>query len=198
MKTVTLLISVVLTSFLASCGEDIETLPTDSSAISKRNAGDLVFTLQVLNMEGEPQAVFQEGENFLLDFTIENKGENEVLICECDLPQAIDDFFAVYRVFEDDKGNPEKTLIGKPYDGIYGFFDLPVTGVKAKEKIEYRLSWIAIEGVAYPAPVNNMSATVDGFSLAEQEPLPLGNYMVAFPVEEYSIDTSFEVRFIVQ
>ncbi len=198
MKTSIILITILMTGILAGCGEDVETLSSDSSAVNSKKSGDLIVTLQVLNMKGEPQAVFQQGENFMLDLIIENKSKNDVLLCECNLPDVIDDFFAVYRIVEDDKGNPEKTLIGKPYDGIYGFFDLPTTGVRAKEMIEYRLPWIAVEGEKYPAPENNISVGTDFFIVTNQEPLLPGNYVVAFPIEKYGIDTSFEVNFVVQ
>ena len=70
MKPSLLLIAALLVGFLASCGEDIETLSTDSSAVDQKRIGDLTFTLQVLNMEDEPQAVFKKGENFMLVLTI--------------------------------------------------------------------------------------------------------------------------------
>ncbi len=59
MKTLNVLLVTLLCGFLISCEEDIETLPTDSDAIVRKKAGDLIFTLQVLNMDEEPQSAFK-------------------------------------------------------------------------------------------------------------------------------------------
>ena len=196
MKTLTILTASILTIFLFGCGEDIETLPTDSDAIVRKKAGDLTFTLQVLNMDEEPQSAFRKGENFILDFTIENKGKNTVELCDCDLP-AVDNFFAVYKVFSDDRSDADTTLIGKPWLGIVGARDMAITGIKGKEKIEYRIPWQALPNESFPAPKNNISTTVDYFVASEQEPLSQGKYTVGFSLQEYGIESSFAIYFIV-
>ena len=196
MKTLTILTASILTIFLFGCGEDIETLPTDSDAIVRKKAGDLTFTLQVLNMDEEPQSAFRKGENFILDFTIENKGKNTVELCDCDLP-AVDNFFAVYKVFSDDRSDADTTLIGKPWLGIVGARDMAITGIKGKEKIEYRIPWQALPNESFPAPKNNISTTVDYFVASEQEPLSQGKYTVGFSLQEYGIKSSFAIYFIV-
>ncbi len=198
MKTTITIFAIFATGFLASCGEDIETLPTDSGAISIKKSGDLVFTLQVLNMDGKPQAIFREGENFFLDFTIENKGKNTVELCDCDLPYATDDFFAVYRVFSDDTGNAEKTLVGKPWDGLGGARDAPITGIRSKEKIEYKVLWSAPKDESFPAPENNISTTIDYFISSEEELLSPGEYTTGFILEDYGVDSDFAVYFTIQ
>ncbi len=200
MKTSIILVATLMTGILAGCGEDeLKTLRTDSSAVSRKKSGDLIATLQVLNMEGEPQAVFKQGENFMLSLIIENKSKHTVELCQCDLPYAIDDFFAVYRVFEDDQGNREKTLIGKPFDGgLLAARDSPITGVRSKQQIEYRIPWLGSRVEAYPAPENNISSTVDYFFLADQKPLLPGAYTVGFSLGEYGIDNEFSIYFTVE
>lgn len=196
MKISMIILATLLTSILISCGEDIETLPTDYDAIVRKKAGDLIFTLQVLNMNEEPQSTFREGENFILDFTIENKGKNTVKLCDCDLPAA-DNFFAVYKVFSDDQGSADTILIGKPWIGIVGARDMAITGIRGKEKIEYRIPWQALPNESFPAPKNNISTTVDYFVASEQEPLSQGKYTVGFSLQEYGIESSFAIYFIV-
>ncbi len=196
MKTLTILTASILTIILSGCGEDIETLPTDSEAIVRKKAGDLIFTLQVLNTDEEPQSAFRKGENFILDFTIENKGKNTVALCDCDLP-AVDNFFAVYKVFSDDRSDADTTLIGKPWLGIVGARDMAITGIKGKEKIEYRIPWQALPNESFPAPENNISTTVDYFVPAAQDPLSSGEYTTGFSLQEYSIDGDFAIHFTV-
>lgn len=198
MKTTLIFIMAFLTGLLNSCGEDIESLDSDSSAVSSKKSGDLIATLQVLNMEGEPQAIFKQGENFMLSLIIKNKSKHTVELCQCDLPYAIDDFFAVYRVFEDDNGNREKKLIGKPFDGLGGAYDSPITGVRGKQQIEYRIPWMVPLNESFSAPENNISATIDYFIPVTQEPLSAGAYTVGFSLDEYGIDDEFSIYFTVE
>ena len=101
-KTLLQLSIIVLLAFIvAGCEDEVKPLSTNSSAIDRISVGDLTFTLQMLNMHGQPQAQFAEGEDFQFQFIIENSSNGEYqLPVPWDFPVANDEFFALYRTIE--------------------------------------------------------------------------------------------------
>jgi len=98
MKMSCLLIAAIAVGFIAGCSDDLENLSPDSGAKSVIRAGDLTFTLQLLDMQGMPQNRFNEGENFQFQFIIENRGKEDFTPpVPWDFPVMEKDFFAVYQ-----------------------------------------------------------------------------------------------------
>ena len=152
MKKAILLVStaVLLALTAAGCEDEVESLSTDSSAVDRVRAGDLTFTLQILNMQGEPQAQFEEGENFQFQFIIENKADSSVgLPVYWDFPVANEDFFSLFRKTRESGG---KARIGKSFDIGPNFRDLAFAGIPANGRTIYTMPWIASQDSMYVMP----------------------------------------------
>ena len=122
-KTIILLSTVVLLAMTATgCEDEVESLSTDSPAIDRVRVGDLTFTLQIFNMQGEPQAQFEEGENFQFQFVIENRGDSTyILPVAWIFPFVNDEFFRLYKKTQESGG---KADLGKSFtsgSNTFGF-----------------------------------------------------------------------------
>lgn len=120
MKTTILKISAFLLLFSmgAGCEKEAEQLweisPTSESAIIQKEVDGIQFKFCLLNKEGEPATIFNEGENFTFSFSIKNNFEDTVIIT----PEFISsEFFRVYHT-------QDNIDMGKPWTGSWCLFRL--------------------------------------------------------------------------
>lgn len=74
------------------------------------------FEFQLLDEQGNPSTVFEEGENFILSFSIINPGSETVYLKQNSLNT--DNFLRVYKISESSEGTG-KIDMGKPYEGVF-------------------------------------------------------------------------------
>ncbi|OFX56851.1 MAG: hypothetical protein A2066_19145 [Bacteroidetes bacterium GWB2_41_8] len=149
MKTTLLKISFIflfLSLIGAGCEKDEELLweisPDSETSVIQKEVDGIEFKFCLLNENGEPTSVFNEGENFTFQFSFKNNTPDTVVVT----PEFInDDFFRVYQVVD----SKQKDL-GKPYDGIwceyvaiFNYFKL-----KTKETGGLQCPWVSLEGEA--------------------------------------------------
>lgn len=195
-KTIPSTLLIIFATIIAwSCEK--ESLIQNNSAVHTETHGDLKFVYQVTDMEGNPKAVFQEGENIMFSFAIKNQGKETERVCICYIPVDFDEFFKVYSVYNEE-GREQRSEVGKPHYGAGGTANLPILEVKGKTTFGYAIPWMAEDGVDYPAPHNNTDKTGGGFGHNENDPLPKGEYYSGFTLEYNDQDLTFEVFFSVQ
>ncbi|MGB3589070.1 MAG: hypothetical protein WBA23_21160, partial [Tunicatimonas sp.] len=151
-KAVTIFNAVVMVVLTAvGCEDEVENLATDSSAVDRVQVGDLTFTLQILNMQDEPQAVFEKGENFQFQFVIENRGDSTYqLPVYWIFPSQNPEFFTLYKKTQESGG---KARLGRSFDMGSNFYDLSPEVVPAKGKTIYTMPWLTDRDSVYLMPV---------------------------------------------
>lgn len=104
--------SLILLAF--SCHNSEPTLAIMQTESNSIKVGEVECILLVTDLQGKPQTVFKQGENFLLSFTIKNHSDQEVRVCEGSLlSKIVPELFTVYQEL-----NEGKFPIGKPYESI--------------------------------------------------------------------------------
>lgn len=198
MKTTLILIMAFLTGLLSGCGEDDElvTLRTDSSAIARKRVGDLTFTLQILNMQDKPQAVFQEGENFQFEFIIENTGSSIYqLPVYWYFPITDDEFFALYRKTQESRN---KVFLGKSFQGGANTNDASIIYVPDGEPLIYRIPWYTLDDTVYSMPLSSERKYIK----PENKSIPSlksGEYFTGFTIKYSEADSArMEVSFSIE
>ena len=191
-----MLIVILTTGFLASCGEDIETLSTDSSAVDQKRIGDLTFTLQVLNMEDEPQAVFKKGENFQFQFIIANMGDSGYqLPVYWYFPMTDAEFFTLYRKTQE---SGSKTSLGKSFQSGANTNDAPFVYIPGEESLVYKIPWYTQDDTVYNMPFSSERKYIR-LKNRTIPSLGSGEYFTGFTVHYNETDSvRMEVNFIVQ
>ena len=188
---------------LASCDEEVEALSSDSTAIDRVRVGDLTFTLQVLNMQGEPQAQFEEGENFQFQFVIENSGKDGYQSSlPWNFPTANEEFFALYRKTQESGG---KAYVGKFFWMGYNFRDFKLIAIPGNAKMIYTIPWLTEEDSVYIMPEYEgkgpEGAIERQYIKTEMSPSPIeaGEYFTGFTVQYSETDSlRLETSFIVK
>ena len=203
MKKAILLVStaVLLALTAAGCEDEVESLSTDSSAVDRVRAGDLTFTLQILNMQGEPQAQFEEGENFQFQFLIKNTGEDKYqLPIPWFFPVANDEFFALYRRSQESGG---KAYVGKFFRMGSNFRDQKIIALPGNSTYIYTIPWIIDENSTYIMPeYEGALADLDREYIKTEASAPVletGEYFTGFTVQygesdSVRLETSFTVK----
>jgi len=107
--------TVILLFALISAGcqkDDIFELQIgDENAVIEHEVNGIEFKFCLLNEQGEPATVFNEGENFTFRFTFINHTSDTIIVSRDFINK---DFFRVFSVM-----SSEKQDLGKPYTGIW-------------------------------------------------------------------------------
>jgi hypothetical protein len=120
MKTTILKFSALLLLFSligAGCEkeEDLFELQIgDKDATLIKEVNGIEFKFCLLNEQGEPATVFNEGENFTFQFSITNFKKDSIIITTEFIN---DEFFRVYRMTGDSKSD-----MGKPWTGVWCYY----------------------------------------------------------------------------
>ncbi len=203
MKMLIFISIMLLTGILAGCGEDeLKTLRTDSSAVARKRAGDLTFTLQILNMQGKPQDRFQEGENFQFQFIIENDGRDRyILPVAWVFPFTSNEFFALYRK---DQEIEDTVRLGKSFKSGSNTLDLLPELVPARGATIYTMPWLTENDSVYIMPECTVEDPInrDRYYIAAEDPTsPVrpGDYFTGFTIPYNEKDSvRMEVSFRVE
>jgi len=195
-----MLAAVVLIALTAAgCQGDIEDLSTHSSAVDRIRVGDLTFTLQILNMQGEPQAVFEEGENFQFQFIIENRGDSAyALPVAWDFPTVNEEFFKLYRRTNESGG---KANLGKSFRSGSNFTDLHRAWVPARGAAVYTIPWLTKKDITYimPTYIPEPDSRIKRYYMALDHPpgqVGPGAYFTGFTLKHTDTDSvRMEVSF---
>ena len=190
---------VLLTLMAAGCEDEVENLSTDSAAVDRVRVGDLTFTLQILNMQGKPQAQFKEGENFQFQFVVKNNSKKAyVSSIPWDFPIVDEDFFALYRNTQESGG---KAYVGKFFEMGKNFRDLNAIEIPGNSNITYTIPWMIDEGSVYNMP-EDYSSKIDREYIKTETSAPLlkdGEYFTEFTVKYNEVDSiHLEASFIVR
>lgn len=160
--------------------------------------GDLEAVLQVTDLQGKPKSSFREGENFLLSFTVKNRGKQDARIGRWDFPTVIQDFFAVYKITQEGVG---KHRVGKPFTTGGNSLDLHSQLVPAEGQIEYNVPWMSETGQrfimpTFSKPEKNFNPRL--YQAVEMLPLSKGKYFSGFTLEQDGKELAFKVEFEVK
>ena len=206
-KPITFLSLIVLMALTAAgCEDEVESLSTDSSAVDRVRAGDLTFTLQILNMQGEPQSEFNEGENFQFQFVIENKGDSAyTLPVLWAFPSDNKEFFRLYRKTKESGG---KADLGKSFKLGGNFLDAHPAWIPAQGASVYTVPWLTERDTAYVMPKYLDPRGILGDAILDRRyvavedspaPLQIGTYFTGFTVsytenDSVRLETSFKIE----
>lgn len=120
MRSIHLKISFVLLilCFLgAGCEKEDELFweisPDSKTAVIQKEVDGIEFKFCLLNEQGEPATVFNEGENFIFSFSFKNKMQDPIVVTTEFISS---NFYRVYRSID-------KTDMGKPWTGIWCNYD---------------------------------------------------------------------------
>lgn len=112
------LIFLFLSLMGAGCEKEEEQLweisPTSKSAIIQKEVDGIQFKFCLLNKEGEPATIFNEGENFTFSFSIKNNFEDTLIITTEFISS---EFFRVFHT-------QDNIDMGKPWTGLWCEFRL--------------------------------------------------------------------------
>src|SRR5690606_22792500 len=192
----------LITAFCTlGCTQDTSLLDQapDNPAIDVKTYGDLEFVYQVTDMEGNPQSTFREGENLMFSFVVKNRSdEDKPVFNRWWFPNAIDDFFALYRT-----NSKDKILIGKSFKIGGNTYDGFGQGVPAQSEIEYRIPWLTQKDTYYIMPIHRPERDIfnkRGYVAAEPLPEPLlqGEYYSGFTFELQDEEISFSITFLIK
>ncbi len=193
-KMVLMLVTLSLTAF--SCDRSEEIFNQAGGARHVQQWGDLEAVLQVTDLQGKPQSSFREGENFLMSFTVKNRGKQDARIESWAFP-AGNDFFAVYKSTHEGDG---KSRIGKPFRIGANSYDYAPQIVPATKEIHYAAPWLSEKGKIYRLPIYNNtenSFTQRYYEAVETSPLGKGQYYSGFTLEHEGKELAFEISFTV-
>lgn len=149
----------------AGCVKDEEFLELqigDKNAVIQKEVDDIEFKFCLLNENGEPATVFNEGENFTFQFEFRNLTENEIKFS----PSFInDDFFKV-------KNNDID--FGKPWQSVFcEYVSLPEYFILKKSETNIlQINWVVVGDI--PSGIYPFCPT------SQRELLRKGNYYTQF------------------
>ena len=196
---VSLCVVVLLALTATGCEDEVESLSTDSSAIDRVKVGDLTSTLQILNMQGQPQTQFEEGENFQFQFIIENRGDSAyVLPVYWGFPFLNKDFFALYRKTQESGG---VSYLGKSFQPGANTNDLAFASIPANRTSIYTMPWLTEKDTPYIMPVFLPASDLSNprqYVAIENPPSSInpGEYFTGFTLQYNETDSArLEVSF---
>ncbi|CAN5840321.1 hypothetical protein BH24BAC1_BH24BAC1_38750 [soil metagenome] len=196
LKGILLLTLLTLTAF--SCDRAEEAFSQASGARHVQRWGDLEAVLQVTDLQGKPKSSFREGENFLLSFTVKNRGKEDARIVHWDFPFVIQDFLAVYKIIQEADG---KNWVGKPFKSGPSSYDLAPQVVPAESQLEYVFPWMSETGQRYVMPIYSKperNVNKRHYEAVETQPLSKGRYYSGFTLEQEGKELAFRVKFEVK
>ncbi len=171
----------------------VEISPNSKDTVIQKSIDGIDFKFCLLNENGEPATIFNEGENFSFYFSVINNRENDSLCFDPDFVYNKDvDFCKVFDSENQDLGRPyellciEDILICFPFNTADSYvFEVPWL-----DRSDATLQW-------------------DGqFLRIHQEPLTQGEYYTGLKYRfgfwrklfepSFSIDTNFRINFVIQ
>ncbi len=173
MRAIVLKISclILLLSLMgAGCEKEEELLweisPTNKSTVIQKEVDGIEFKFCLLNEEGVPTTVLQEGENFSFYFSVTNNSNENFYFYPGYAYSEENDFCKVYRLLQIDEGKPfifkGTDLIGT---GAYPF--------EIGESYIFEQPWIDNR-------VSSWRWKYGYYESANQKPLPIGDYFTGF------------------
>lgn len=121
MKTTIFKISAFVLLFVlmgAGCEKEDKLLweisPKSNSAVIQQTDDGVEFKFCLLNEKGEPSTVFNEGENFVFNFSFKNKMQDTIVVTTEFINS---NFFGVYRSLDN-------IDMGKPWKGVWCDYSL--------------------------------------------------------------------------
>jgi hypothetical protein len=122
------------------CGQDDEIWeisPDSKTVVIQKEVNGIEFKLCLLNEEGEPSTIFNEGENFTFSFTIINNIEDTLVISTEFIGS---EFFRVYQT-------PDNIDMGKPWTGLWCEYSLAPQKIilLPLQNIQLNCPWILTE-----------------------------------------------------
>ncbi len=164
-----------------------EISPESKNVVIQQEMDGIEFNFCLLNEDGEPATVFNEGENFTFNFSFGNKKQNTVVVTT----EFISPNF--YRVYS----SKDNIDMGKPWTGLWCELSLAPHEIKLapSEYKELSSPWMLTE---------NNEPTYPLCMSGSNEFLPKGYYYTRFDLDfhytmndkEYVIDsTTFKITF---
>lgn len=198
MKRTLILLSTaaLLALMVMGCEDDIASLASNSPAIDRVRVGELTFTLQILNMQGEPQAVFREGDNFQFQFIMENKGDTTyTLPVYWYFPITNEAFFALNRRTQESGGI---AFVGKSFTFGANTNDASRIDIPANDALVFRMPWQTENDTVYHMPLSSSRRYVRPQNM-NLPSLKSGEYFTGFTLKYTDTDSvRMEVSFIVE
>jgi len=177
-KILKLSVIILLFSFIsAGCQKDdiFELDIGDENAVIQKEVNGIEFKFCLLNEQGEPSTIFDEGENFTFQFSFKNLKEDTIIVTT----EFVDDeFFRVYQVI-----GTEHIDKGKPWSGIWCDFSLtPQELVISKMDTGIiSIPWTVDRGTMSYSPLCSFKT--------KKKPLNIGRYQTSFDLNfHYKID----------
>ena len=148
--------------------------PSSNSAANPavQNVGSISFSLRTTDMQGNTESHFSVGQNFIPTLTISNSSSQLVTLCNCLLTWNNPNFLGVYTNTSG-KYSDSALLVGKPWNGLSGYFIAPITAIPANSKYEYAIPWVSDTTKRYGAGQLQ-------FSTPLLAPLTTGQYFIQF------------------
>lgn len=164
--------SAVLLIIFQACKKNSS--PSSNSAVNPatQNVGNISFSLRTTDMQGNTESHFSAGQNFIPTLTISNSSSQQITLCYCYLTESNPNLLGVYSSTSE-KYSDSAILIGKPWNGILGYFISRITAIPARSKYEYAIPWIPDTTKSYGA----------GYLIFNPSPQPLlktGQYFIQF------------------
>lgn len=189
----------ILSMIGLTCGgcadNTLNELAQKDSAVDIKAQGDLEFTYQVTDMEGNPSSAFKEGDNFIFSFVVKNQGEGGGSIGPWTFP-IDEDFFTIYKKINEGSG---KQRIGKSFRIGGNTKDGGHQSVPGKGEIEYRIPWLTQSDTSYIMPEYRPETNVGNRYYRAINPLPkplsAGEYSSGFVLEFKETEIQFAISF---
>lgn len=184
--------------FANGCGSQDDPQPALRNGITITDS--LQASFEVLDMDGNPQASFKEGQNFQLSFRIQNRGNTPVYIEPWVFPTTKREFFAVTKL-NTEENSPQ--FIGKPFDAVGGAYDLTAQIIPAKTVITYQIPWQTQLAKPYEMPVYDPQVPdrLQRFYSRQKEPVQVltkGSYQSSFTLDITGRQITFSVAFTIE
>lgn len=166
--------------------------PSSNSAANPavQNVGSISFSLRTTDMQGNTESHFSAGQNFIPTLTISNSSSQRVTLCNCLLTQSNPNLLGVYTSMSE-KYSDSAILIGKPWNGISGYFISHITAISANSKYVYAIPWI-------PDTTKFYGAGLLIFNPSPQAPLTTGQYFIQFNFTYNNAPINLRYNFSIQ
>lgn len=182
MKSSVVISLCMLSSILlfSNCEEEKSDIPVD-------------FEFRLLNMNGEPSTVFNEGEDIIFSFIIVNKSKNQLYLKAI---TNMDDFFKVFDLsFKQENG--ELISLGKPYKAVQCEFVNGYT-IPSLDTLKIEIPWVPLENEidSYPKILCNYNFDNSYLTANEYVTRFASTFIIDEANSEFETDIkSFEINF---
>jgi len=122
-----------------------EISPDSKTAVIQKEVDGIEFKFCLLNEEGEPATVFNEGENFAFNFSFKNKMQDTIVVTTEFISS---NFFKVYR-------SQDNNDMGKPWTGVWCNYSLAPQEINSAPSNTKQLycPWILTQDTAPEYPL---------------------------------------------